>query len=139
MKTEQEIVIAVSIIFNADNELLVVRKRGSRYFQLPGGKLEVGEKPLAALLRELNEELGVEMNGEEFVLLGRDTAEAVNERGSRVCGYIFRYLSMFREKKISSQAELAEIKWLQRRDWTIYPLANLLKQVVPEHWKNFYT
>jgi len=41
-----------------DGRLLVVRKRGAPSFILPGGKPETGEDDLAALNRELDEELG---------------------------------------------------------------------------------
>lgn len=39
-------------------QLLVVRKRGAPSFILPGGKPEMGEDDLKALLREVEEELG---------------------------------------------------------------------------------
>lgn len=41
-----------------DGRLLVVRKRGTPSFILPGGKPEIGEDSLSALVRELYEELG---------------------------------------------------------------------------------
>jgi len=39
--------------------VLVVRTRGRDAFYLPGGKIEAGEAPEAALCREVAEELGV--------------------------------------------------------------------------------
>jgi 8-oxo-dGTP diphosphatase len=42
-----------------DRRLLAVRSHGRDAFYLPGGKLEPGESPEAALCREVLEELGV--------------------------------------------------------------------------------
>jgi 8-oxo-dGTP diphosphatase len=49
-----------------DGRLLVVRKRGAPSFILPGGKPELGEDMLAALVRELAEELGCSVTGTAY-------------------------------------------------------------------------
>lgn len=45
------------IIVN-EGRVLLVRKRGSRTTFLPGGHIEIGERAEAALVREIEEELG---------------------------------------------------------------------------------
>lgn len=47
------------VTFNDAGELLVVRKRGGKTFILAGGKPEGAETDIAALAREVDEELGV--------------------------------------------------------------------------------
>src|SRR3954453_22864397 len=53
------ILIAAGLLVGKDDRVLLVRKRGTRAFMQPGGKFEPREAPLAALLRELHEELGL--------------------------------------------------------------------------------
>jgi 8-oxo-dGTP diphosphatase len=54
----------VAGLIEADGKLLVCQRRRGDTFELmwefPGGKLQAGETPAAALERELREELGVE-------------------------------------------------------------------------------
>lgn len=50
----------------SDGRLLVVRTRGKDAFYLPGGKPEPGEDPVAALVREVDEELGLKLRGESL-------------------------------------------------------------------------
>lgn len=57
---------AVVGIIQRDNKLLVAeRPRGksySGYWEFPGGKIEANETSLAAIKRELHEELGIEVD-----------------------------------------------------------------------------
>jgi 8-oxo-dGTP diphosphatase len=55
--------VAVGIIMRNGEVLACQRKRSARYalkWEFPGGKLEPGETPEHALVRELREELGIE-------------------------------------------------------------------------------
>ena len=62
--------VAVGIIFRNGTVLTGQRKPTARYplkWEFPGGKLEPGETPVAALMRELHEELGIDAApGPEF-------------------------------------------------------------------------
>ena len=51
-------ILKVGLAAIANGQLLVVRKRGSTTFILPGGKPEAGERHLDTLSREIAEELG---------------------------------------------------------------------------------
>ena len=57
--------VASALLINADGlVLLTQRPEGKRYagwWELPGGKLEHGELPAAALSREIKEELGIDV------------------------------------------------------------------------------
>lgn len=56
------LVAAVAMIDNQNRVLMAKRPMGKEYggyWEFPGGKVESGEMPEAALIRELNEELGI--------------------------------------------------------------------------------
>ena len=50
-----------AVIVDGQGRVLLVRKHGSSTFIQPGGKREPGEDALATLARELQEELGVDV------------------------------------------------------------------------------
>ncbi|MFZ1758803.1 MAG: NUDIX domain-containing protein [Streptococcus suis] len=57
-----------ALIINKNCELLVVKKRSNdSHYILPGGKLDPFEKPEEALIREVKEELGVNVVDFKFV------------------------------------------------------------------------
>lgn len=58
------IVVAAALI-DADGRVLVQQRSAGQFdglWEFPGGKLEPGETPEAALVRELNEELGIDVD-----------------------------------------------------------------------------
>ncbi len=58
--------IRATVIYRRDDEILFVRKRKSKW-NLPGGRVERGESPMQAALREMQEETGLEFNTLSFV------------------------------------------------------------------------
>lgn len=64
------ILVAAAIIVEGGRVLLTQRKRGSHLegmWEFPGGKVEDGEDPKDALVRELREELGLEADVGDIV------------------------------------------------------------------------
>lgn len=57
------LVVACALI-DADNRVLIAKRPAGKsmagLWEFPGGKLEAGERPEEALIRELQEELGIE-------------------------------------------------------------------------------
>jgi 8-oxo-dGTP diphosphatase len=55
--------VAVGVILDADRNVLITRRAEHSHqgglWEFPGGKVETGEMPLSALMRELHEELGI--------------------------------------------------------------------------------
>ena len=57
--------VVAAVILSEDGRFLLGQRPAGKvyagYWEFPGGKIEAGEKPLAALKRELHEELGIEV------------------------------------------------------------------------------
>jgi len=63
-------ILKVGLAVTHMDRLLVVRKKGGTSYILRGGKLEFGENDLQALTREIEEELGCQLNPSTIVFLG---------------------------------------------------------------------
>lgn len=94
---------------NDKGEVLLVRKSGTRAFMQPGGKIDPGESAREALVRELAEELAVQIEASELAYLGEAEAAAANEPGERVSAAVFAFEY---EGEITPQAEIAEASWV---------------------------
>lgn len=103
--------IATACFLNADNALLVVRKKGARMWMLPGGKLEAAETPEQAVVRELAEELHLHLPLGALQALGRFQATAANERDTRVDAHVFR-AALPQDQVVRIAAEIEALKWL---------------------------
>ena len=66
---EMPLLVTAAVIFNGDRVLITRRpddKRHPGFWEFPGGKIDPGESPEAALCREIREELGAEITVEEI-------------------------------------------------------------------------
>jgi 8-oxo-dGTP diphosphatase len=59
------VIVAACALLNGSREVLIAKRPPGRSFaglwEFPGGKVEQGEEPEEALIRELKEELGIEI------------------------------------------------------------------------------
>lgn len=101
------IAIVAAVVLDGDGRLLVVRKRGTTAFMQPGGKIEPGESPVGALVREIREELGVGIV--DVRDLGHHSAPAANEPGHRVQADLFLVIL---DGAPQAAAEIEEMRWI---------------------------
>ena len=91
-----------------DGALLTVRKRGTERFMLVGGKLDPGESPAAAAVRETAEEVGLRLDAAQLRPLGVFVAPAANEAGTWVRCTVFTAPLTGRPVPL---AEIEELRW----------------------------
>ena len=115
MSALPDFVVSAVVIRDVDGRVLVVRKRGTSRYMLPGGKIESGESPEQAAVRELHEEVGAELDPGSLVVLGEWTAPAANEPDHVVHGHIFEHPWV---PGLSVRAEIDDLLWLHPDDMT---------------------
>ncbi|WP_115685677.1 TIGR00730 family Rossman fold protein [Corynebacterium senegalense] len=115
--------VAAVVLRNREGEVLCVRKHSTPRFQLPGGKFEPGETPAQAAVREVCEEVGVDLDPASLRALGTFTAPAANEPGHSVRAAVFAHTGP-EAAHARAAAEIAEIAW-------IHPAAPGAAQLAP--------
>jgi 8-oxo-dGTP diphosphatase len=125
--TEKTINVVAALIRDRDGRVLLVRKRGTAAFMQPGGKRDAGESDVAALAREIGEELGCRVDENSARALGVFDADAANEPGYLVRAAVY---AVDVEGTIAPQAEIDQVLWVDPRALPDLPLAPLTRDHV---------
>lgn len=103
-----------ALVLRRGDAMLMVRKRGTTAYMLPGGKPEAGEAPIDTIIREVDEELGLPLTRDDLEELGTFEAPAANEADHQVIGDVFVHRGMpegFDFDDIQPQAEIDSVAW----------------------------
>lgn len=110
--SDRIISVVAALIRDQDGHVLLVRKRGTAAFMQPGGKRDSGESDVAALAREIVEELGCRVVENSAQALGVFDCAAANEPGFRVQAAVY---AVDVEGAIKPQAEIEQAVWVDPR------------------------
>ncbi|KII35499.1 NUDIX hydrolase [Pseudomonas fluorescens] len=119
--------IAAALVLNPAGQTLLVRKRGTTAFMQPGGKIEAHELPVHALARELEEELGLQIDPAQAAFLGQFSAPAANEPGFVVQAQIFQLTI---DTEVIPAAEIEEVIWVDPATDPAVDLAPLTRDLI---------
>lgn len=127
----------VGTMFFKDNKLLIDKPRKRPTYQMIGGKIEDGESPLEAAIRECHEELGnkVIFDDNLFELIMEFDEIATSDGKTPIHFYVFKYIGDLKGELTISE-EIENFKWYTSKDGTDI-LSNTLKnEVIPYCKKN---
>lgn len=104
----------VAIINTEDREMVFVKNwLGSGKYQLPGGGIKSSENVKIAARREVNEELGLELNIDDFKLFGK----VVGNSYTKVFVVVNVVLPSFTEKTLRiAHHEITEVVTVKLKD-----------------------
>jgi 8-oxo-dGTP diphosphatase len=107
---------AALLILNEDATKFLVARTADKqvhHWLLPGGRIEVGETVVVALVREIKEELDCEVDKDSLEYVGSYEAPAAGRPGQTV--NIQLYKGSFKGKPKPS-SEVKELGWLGKED-----------------------
>jgi 8-oxo-dGTP diphosphatase len=125
--SEGFISVVAALIRDNDGLVLLVRKRGTTAFMQPGGKRDAGESDVAALSREIGEELGCRMIEGSARPLGVFDCAAANEPNFQVRAAVYAIVV---EGAITPRAEIDQVVWVDPRALPDLQLAPLTRDHV---------
>lgn len=79
MDQNKHIIDVVALVFIQNNQILLTRTKGSLLWYLPGGKRISGESNIQTLVREINEELSVNLRLDTIQYLETIEVQAANQ------------------------------------------------------------
>jgi 8-oxo-dGTP diphosphatase len=121
---EHVINVVAAFIRDDSGRVLLVRKRGTQAFMQPGCKRDAGEGDVAALSREIVEELGCRVTTNSARALGDFERVAANEPVFRVRASVY---VVDVEGAVVPKAEIEEIVWVDPRALPAYNYAPLTR------------
>jgi len=117
------------VVLDERRRVLSVRKAGTSRFMLPGGKPEAGEDLRDTAVRELAEEVGLDLALDELLSWGIHDDIAANEPDTTVRAGVYAWTRRARSE-LAPCAEIAELRWLEL-DHPTGDLAPLLVTLLP--------
>ncbi|HEY5383394.1 MAG TPA: NUDIX domain-containing protein [Candidatus Paceibacterota bacterium] len=128
--------VAQKAVIEKDGKVLVVLPPGEETWDLPGGRLHVGEVPLEGLRREIAEELGLDIKVHEVFFADMWMPSHVEPDKARyfvafACSLINPSASFVFEKE-----EIADAKWIGKDEVDSLPLYEICKNALKAYFKN---
>ena len=129
----------VGTMFFKDRKLLIDKPRKRNTYQMIGGRVEDGETPLDAAIRECHEELSDSCKFDEGLFeLVMDFEEIATSDGvTKIHFYVFKYNGELKDEPVTGE-EIEKFLWYKTSDG-VDILSNTLKnEVVPYAIENGY-
>jgi 8-oxo-dGTP diphosphatase len=123
------VVGAGAVIWNAGGEVLLIRRANpprQHEWSLPGGKVEFGEPLRLALLREIREETGLEIE-----ILGLlDVVELMPEDQSLIHYVLMDYGARVLSGDLTAGSDAADARWFAMDEIEALPLWSETRRVI---------
>lgn len=131
-----QFIVRCRVMVLRDGKLLVVKHSPqAKFYALPGGHMEAGETPLACIVREIEEELGVKMSNRELKYVYKWNMSKDQNRKIESLEFFFLVqdngeFENFEHNKRTHGFEIVDFKWIERGEEIV-----LLPEVIAREFK----
>jgi len=129
------IVAVAALIYNKKGEILLVRRKaepGRGLWSIPGGAVEVGEKLLDALKREILEETGLTIKPISII----DIAEVIKKDEDNRIKYhyiIIDYIAEVSSGILKPSTDVSDAIWIKVNKISEYKLTESLRKMIKKN------
>ena len=120
----EKVIDKLAWLYIRDGKFLAVRSQGKELFYLPGGKREAGESDEQALMREIKEELSVDLLPDSIQYAETFIAQA-DGKASGVSVQLTCYFAAY-SGELQPDAEIEELAFLGAKDEAVCSLAAIV-------------
>ncbi|MFD2117884.1 NUDIX hydrolase [Paenibacillus yanchengensis] len=116
MQMPVHIVAAGGFVENDQGEILLVKIRRSGEWVFPGGQVEVGENLMNGLVREINEESGIDVEVSHLIGVYSNTATYEGHSGVKIIPtkVMFDFVCKPVGGKLTTSDETADSRWVSK-------------------------
>lgn len=115
----------IALLYYKNGKILTTRSKGKDAYYFPGGKREGSESDLETLVREIKEELSIDIIPESAKLYGIFSAQA-HGKAEGVVVQMSCYTADF-TGELKADSEIEEIRWIDYSDYnTVSPVDKLI-------------
>ncbi len=129
--------VAQKAIIEHEGKILLLRNHGREVWELPGGRLQVGEEPRAGLARELKEELHVDVVIGAPIDVGTFMLKKTGEPH-----FIVIYAATLTDASaqlVTPPEEIEEIRWVTREEIESADIWDEYKKALQTYFKKVTT
>ncbi|MFH1785446.1 MAG: (deoxy)nucleoside triphosphate pyrophosphohydrolase [Candidatus Micrarchaeota archaeon] len=120
-------ILVVAAIIKKDNKILIVQrktncKREPNKWEFPGGKIEIGERPEQCLIREIKEELDLD------IVVGELFGESSKKYEDEEIGISY-YFAKLKNNNKPKLIECQDVRWVLLEELCTYDFASADMQI----------
>lgn len=110
------------VIKSSEDTFLILRRKGTDFWEFPGGGIEWGESPEISGVREVEEEVGLKVSVERLVTVTSAVFKKVygSRQLEKHAVYVVYLAVVDKEKKVVLGEEHEEAKWVDKKELVKY-------------------